>query len=155
MLSTPHLLVGAAIGSVVANPGIAFLSGITSHLILDIIPHADSDLLDEPDKGNIMPVDYIPVALDIIVGFLFVCYFAFSRAHASENLFSGAVGAIIPDIISGVPFWSPALRSLPLFKQFHVFHYWVGFKNNGRGKLVGVITQFITIVIATVVLMRP
>lgn len=156
MLSTPHLLAGAAIGSTVGGPGTAFAFGLLSHLLLDMVPHADSDLLDVPGPGGIRPVDYFPVALDIVLGAVSVAYFAFSQNHISENVMAGALGAITPDMVSLVPFWSPTLIKIPVFKQLHQLHMWLGYKNTGKrqGMLFGVLTQFVVLILAVTILMR-
>lgn len=156
MLSTPHLLAGAAIGSTVGGPATAFAFGLLSHLLLDMVPHADSDLFDTPGQGKITKAEYIPVALDIALGAVSVAYFAFSQNHISENVMAGALGAITPDMVSLVPFWSPTLIKVPLFKQLHQLHMWLGYKNIGKrkGMLFGVLTQFAVLILAVTILMR-
>ena len=154
MLSTPHLLVGAAIGSQIGGVPGAFAFGVISHLILDAIPHTDEDLLEAPGHKRIMPADYVAVILDIIVGLIMVTYFTFSQNHISANVLAGAIGGISPDLLSNVPFWSPQLIKLPILKQFHWMHHALSYVNNGHNKLFGVLTQFIVIIIAVIVLMK-
>ena len=43
MLDTVHVFAGLAIGRQIANPIVAFIVGIISHIILDAIPHWDGD----------------------------------------------------------------------------------------------------------------
>lgn len=154
MLSTPHLLVGAAIGSTVGGLPGAFAFGLLSHLLLDAVPHTDLDLLEEKHPKKIMPADYAAVTLDIVVGMVMVFYFAFSENHIPQHVIMGAFGGITPDLVGNVPFWSPMLTSVPVIKQFHQLHMFIGYKNDGSRKLLGVIMQFIAVVIAVVVLTR-
>lgn len=154
MLSTPHLLVGAAIGSQIGGAPGAFVFGAISHLVLDAIPHTDEDLLEEPGHKRIMPADYAAVILDIVVGIGFVFYFTLSPDQLTQNLLAGAFGGISPDLLSNVPFWSPQLIKLPILKQLHWLHHKFSFRNNGHNKLFGVLTQFVVIIIAVIILMK-
>ncbi len=52
---TTHALVGAALGSHIGLPAAAVATGLTSHLILDLIPHHDAE-------------DWRGVLLDVSVG---------------------------------------------------------------------------------------
>ncbi len=154
MLATPHLLAGAAVGSTVAGVPGAFIFGALSHLLLDAVPHTDDALLEVPRGGRIMPADYAAVTLDIVVGFIFVFYFAFAGNHIPDHVMAGAIGGISPDLVSNVPFWSPYLVGLPIIKQFHWLH---GFVNQGVGehrKLLGVLTQFVVIIVSVIILTR-
>ncbi len=156
MLSTPHLLVGAAIGASTGDPVLAFAGGFLSHLVLDAIPHTDQELLDNPEHKGLLPADYFPVILDIIVGWAIVLYFTRDMALvAACPILLGALGGIAPDLISNVPFWSPALLKLPVIKQFHALHVLANHHIlSEQPKMLGVTTQFVAIVIAVTILAR-
>ncbi len=155
MLSTPHLLVGAAIGSTVTGVPAAFVFGFLSHFLLDAIPHEDEYLLDQPGQKKILPVDYGMVTFDIAVGVIAVLYFAFwGGDHIPLPVLAGALGAVVPDLLHNVPFWNPTVRKLPVSAQLYSLHQAVDGGLKGKHKLMGVVTQFITIIVATIILAR-
>jgi hypothetical protein len=156
MLSTPHLLVGAAVGTVAAPLGLptVFLLALLSHFILDMVPHSDEYLLDNPGHKKIMPVDYAQVTLDIVVGSLFVLYVAGYHSVNPTAVIIGALGAVTPDLINNVPFWSPTINTWPVIKQFGQLHQAVDGSMQDKHKLFGVVTQFTVIILAVMVMLR-
>jgi hypothetical protein len=154
MLSTPHILTGAAIGAVAAPLGLpaVFCFAVISHLALDILPHTDDLLLEVPFSEKYSANDILSVILEIVSGIIIVSYFVF-RSSVPLALAVGALGGLTIDLIDNVPFWK-GIRNLPIFKQLHQFHEMFDGAVRTKWKIVGVATQFIVIVISVIVLMQ-
>ena len=73
MIITPHMLVGAAIGSQSPNLWIAFCLGVVSHFLIDILPHWDY-----LDDINFEGSSLKKIALDFILGSGLILIFAWS-----------------------------------------------------------------------------
>ena len=82
MSGVTHVVVGAALGTIVNAPLSAFWVGVGSHLILDAIPHNE----------------WFPIWLEAAFSFASIgllCFFLHSTYPAA---LWGALGAIVPDI---------------------------------------------------------
>jgi hypothetical protein len=84
MMVSLHALMGAALSRLCPGPKQAFLLGLGSHLVADMIPHHDLDLLREG------------LLLGGVMGLL-----GYTQGVQSRE-FAGAVGAILPDAESAV-----------------------------------------------------
>ncbi len=127
MMAAPHMIVGAILGSLIQNFPLAFLAGIASHFIFDAIPHLEFSIFwpeDRQDNLRLTVGEYIFVFFDVLIGVLLVLWIFYARAE-NWPILVAAFGAILPDLIDNVPFWSPRLRKLPGFKQFHQFHQFI------------------------------
>jgi hypothetical protein len=80
MICAVHAAVGAAVGRAVGNVGGAFVSGVATHLIGDLLPHKDFDPKVE--------APLLAVTLGAIVW----------RCGIKSPEVAGAVGAVAPDI---------------------------------------------------------
>ena len=80
MICAVHALLGAAIGSVIEDKGLAFLAGMVSHIPADLAPHRDYSLA---------------VEVPMVIGALAVIGVA--RGWKSPT-FLGALGAALPDL---------------------------------------------------------
>ncbi len=79
MNGTIHSLIGAAAGSFFSRKDAAFLAGVASHLLADLLPHKDTD-----------------VPLDICLCTASLSAIASLRGVDSAE-FAGAIGGIVPD----------------------------------------------------------
>jgi len=79
LIGAVHVLIGAAIGSVLKKPAAAFVTGIASHAVTDALPHRDLE--------RSVEVPLIAAALG---------YVGLRHGLRSPE-FAGAVGAILPD----------------------------------------------------------
>jgi len=154
MLFTPHVLAGAAVGAVAASLGLPAVFGIAvvSHVILDQIPHTDNVLLENPGSDTYSKDDFISVSTEVIVGILILIYFLFISSNPVPLLI-GAIGGVAIDLIDNVPFWK-GIRKWPVFKQLHQFHDFFDGAVKKRGKIIGIMTQFLIIVVSVVILMK-
>ncbi len=122
---TPHTIVGAAVGSVTGNSGVAFLLGFLSHHLLDALPHID--LNNFYHEANVdrryNRLDYLVIGLDALVAVLVLWVFFRFGSHGGGGYWWGALGGITPDLIDNHP-WRQITRQWPLLKQYHRFHHW-------------------------------
>lgn len=128
MIILAHSLVGAVIATKTESLPVAFLLGLTSHFVLDAIPHLDPGTIFNPyGRKNIkFPKWVYPVILaDFAV--TLICFY-FLRHNPDFNLMvAGAIGAVSVDIIENFPVES--IRNLPVLKQIQWLHnkahYWL------------------------------
>jgi hypothetical protein len=151
MLITPHILVGTAIGAAVGDPVVGFALGVTSHYVLDVIPHVDSGTWHyyEPFIGKNMDVrDFTLGILDAVAAFFsLLALSSFSPIMASAPL-AGAFGGLLPDLVMLAGLFIPALtkwKGLAWYYKFQdKFHYTV----KPHQWLLGIVTQVIAIGLA-------
>lgn len=100
MILTPHILIGAAIGTKTNNLWLSFALGWLSHYALDAMPHWEYlNKLSEAVK----PTNLFRICVDFIVGVLLALIIT---RHFPQKLpiFFGLLGAVTPDILQGVAF---------------------------------------------------
>lgn len=99
------MVVGAALGTMIGNPFLAFGAGVISHLALDMMPHRE----------------WSPVWGEVLGGVLLLIIIASLALPRDPSMFLGAVGAAIPDleIILAITWLEKKPNQLRLF--FHRF----------------------------------
>ena len=113
MLSTPHLLAGAAIVTLVPDPNLSLPLSFISHFVLDAIPHWDGGGPKPPFNKK----DYLRVGGDYVFGVLLV--FLLTLGNGNQILILvGAVLATLPDFIHG----ASKFLNLPILDTFAKFH---------------------------------
>lgn len=135
MTLTTHAVIGAAIGSAVADPVVGFLAGATSHFLVDMIPHGDNQLADlfRVHKRRKLAVTY--VTIDAIIALLLLLATFAARGESNNLAFSAAVaGSILPDLLVGL---ADATKWKPLrkFSKFHFFFHDFFSRKHGDVKL--------------------
>jgi hypothetical protein len=115
MLHTPHFLVGVAIATQIPDPAVATLAAVTSHFVLDAIPHAD--YLDEP---KITPANVAIMVAD--GGLALTALVLLVPPEMIWYAFFIGVMANLPDFIEFPGFLWPKWRTLPIMKQFSNWH---------------------------------
>jgi len=142
MLISVHLLAGGFIGREVGYPPLAFILGVISHLLLDCIPHNDGpdDVLNKSENNSTSVGQYITIAIDVVLVFLALVYIS-DKSQISSGFFWGAIGGIFPDIVDNFPLWKRQIRKLPVFKQFHSFHYTI--QKIKTPMWIGLFTQYL------------
>jgi hypothetical protein len=84
MMAWTHAMIGAAVGSRTDTPQAAFLAGVVSHGLADLVPHRDYN---------------IPIELPLLcVALASIAY----RYGLESRQFWGAVGGFSPDIENGL-----------------------------------------------------
>lgn len=121
MTLTTHATLGAVIGHAVGTPVLAFIFGLISHFIVDMIPHGDTGLSDNfrvHKRKRKRAVAYVVV--DAIIALFFVLLLANTRDIESMRTFSwGIAGGVLPDLIVGLY----EVTKTPLLKWFNTFHF--------------------------------
>ncbi len=84
MTGSGHACIGALAGAIARRPGSAFVLGLASHVICDIIPHGEA-----------------PAALDLVLTGAALGGIAAGFGARSPE-FAGAVGAALPDVEHGL-----------------------------------------------------
>lgn len=133
MMITPHAVVGAAVGSVVETPALAFLLGFVSHHILDALPHIDlNNLYDDSQDSNLCYnwIDYLVIGIDALIALLVLAVFyqsatdqiASSASAHSAAFWWGALGGVFPDLIDNHP-WCFITRKWLILRQYSWLHH--------------------------------
>jgi hypothetical protein len=122
MTLTTHATIGAVIGKATGNPLLAFVFGILSHYLVDIIPHGDTGLSDNfriKKKNRKRAVAYTMV--DACVCIFFILMIANTKDIASMQTFTwGIAGAILPDFLVGLY----ELTKSPLLAWQYKIHFY-------------------------------
>lgn len=115
MLITPHFLTGMAIATAVPEIAPAALIAITSHFVLDAIPHYDTIGGNHVNKANVI----LNIADTVLALLLFWWLVPPDKVG---YLFLIAIMAILPDIFA-IPglIWSEYYK-LPIISKLHYWH---------------------------------
>lgn len=117
MLSTPHLLVGAAIVQAVPNPEIALPAAFLSHFVLDAAPHWDGS-----PKSPFSKKLLGGIAADYIFGVALILLITTGNDRQLLIL-AGAFLATLPDfIMASTHHFRTPLTKLPLIGKFNKYH---------------------------------
>ena len=150
MILTSHVLAGAAAGKAVGNPWAAVLLGILLHYILDAIPHVDAGLLAKNKK-----LKYAIASIDVIISFALLLYaFNFKQQFNNGAILFGGIGAIIPDALDNLPYFSDRLHKISFFNKIYLFHEKIQyFSKKERVNIpLGITTQIIIILMSIYIL---
>ncbi|MFH0852289.1 MAG: hypothetical protein V1845_01655 [bacterium] len=128
LILTPHILVGAAIGSQISSLPLAFGASFISHYILEAFPHYEYEVSELKDK-TIRPSArfFIPlskVALDFFIGFA-IAFLLIHNKYFSPFAFAAIAGALAPDLLLFLYWRFPESSFLKFFakphRAFHIF----------------------------------
>jgi hypothetical protein len=151
MLTTVHLLTGAAIGLAVPNPIWAFAAGFISHFLLDAIPHTDpATLKHKPDRNRFTLTDYVLGFFDVTAGALILFWVLFTLVPQPPlaSIFWGALGAASPDFIATGFKWIPALQKNPILGWYYKFDRAVQNPAEKSEWDFGIVTQVLAAIVA-------
>jgi len=96
MVLTPHMLIGAAIGSQVSSSWLAFLFGLISHYLIDSIPHWEYiDRANASDPGHVKQI-----LLDFVIGIILILALVWSDLNMIIVI--AVMGSILPDFLHGM-----------------------------------------------------
>jgi len=147
-LST-HVAVGAAVGYLCKNPALGFCAGIISHHLIDGIPHSDGGALEVDVKDYAKDKRIVKVVTaDLLLVAAIICYILYLQGF-SWPIVLGAFGAVLPDLIDNMPFWSPQIRKTHLGYLYHRFHEKFHYTIKEKSLFwTGIVNQFILIAIS-------
>ncbi len=126
MTLTTHVAIGAAIGTLIGNPLTGFLLGLSSHLLVDMIPHGDNNLADKFRKEKKARMGAAYVTVDAAVAIILLMSAVSGRpTNLTTNLaFSSAViGSVLPDLLVGLKELFPKNKSLKALYKVHFFFH--------------------------------
>ncbi|OGY22053.1 MAG: hypothetical protein A2126_04720 [Candidatus Woykebacteria bacterium GWB1_45_5] len=146
MLSTPHLLVGAAIARSIPNPAISLPAAFFSHFVLDATPHWDGSP-SAPFSKKVVG----GAAADYLFGATLI-FLISANDPRQIVILAGAFLATLPDFILAASRHFPILvRKIPPLKRFNNYHS--GIQVNVR-LAKGLLSAFATCLAALVFLTR-
>lgn len=144
MIETPHVIVGAAIATAVANPALALPLALGSHFVLDKIPHWNPHLYTETKKyGKPTGKSTLIVAADVsasLVVSLSVASLALPDKARVLTILAACFLAILPDIIEG-PYFFLNIRP-------KLIERWINFQKAfqiNTSFVPGILTQIVTV----------
>jgi len=109
MLETPHVVVGAAIASKIANPLLSIPISFVSHFVLEKVPHWNPHLNTETEKfGKPTKKSTIIATLDVTTSLIigsYIAYKAYPNTAQSINILACCLMASLPDIVEGPYFF--------------------------------------------------
>lgn len=143
MFETPHVFVGAAIATKIANPALSIPLALASHFILDQVPHWNPHTFTETMKnGGPKKNTLIAIGVDIAVSAVVLLYFTSSAmpdTNLAFNIFACSIASILPDI-SKYPYFLIKKTRKGLYDK------WVRFERSLQVEtdnvLWGLLTQF-------------
>lgn len=143
MLLTPHVVVGAAIGSQIRDPYITGAISFGSHFVLDKIPHWQETLYPyTPTKKT-----WIRIFIEVIFVLIFI-YFLAKRGLLNTNVIVGMVASILPDIDS----FAIINKKLMGNKFVKAYFDWHSKIQNETSKFYGVLTQLAIIALGLIII---
>jgi len=100
MFITPHTSAALWISTRITDPVLAFILGLASHFIFDMIPHGDDELADHIENKRTkflyeMRIAFVDFFLAILLIYFFVSH---GPAVNPYILFSAVLGTWLPDI---------------------------------------------------------
>ena len=120
MLLSQHVVAGGAVGLAMGNPVLAFIMGLVSHHLLDLIPHVDNNIFNH----YYMEIgDYTLAFVDLLVVCLIIYKIWPKIRKKKRNLFVwGLIGSVLPDVITNVPLWHKEVVSSQIGASYYHFH---------------------------------
>ncbi|MBU1292170.1 hypothetical protein KKH07_01635 [Patescibacteria group bacterium] len=115
MVLTPHMLVGAAVGTQAPNVWVAFLFGLISHYLIDVLPHWD--YLNKFEITNYKHL--IKVFLDLTIGIVLILFLIWFEPQRIIIL-AAVFGSLLPDFLNGI--------SMNFNSKWLRFHFQIHYK---------------------------
>ncbi len=144
MLSTPHILVGAAIAKSIPNPYVSLPAAFLSHFVFDFIPHWDFSVTAGAKHQAAAFADYI-------VGLSLVFIIASGNPSLAILLLAG-VAATLPDfILGGWRVLNLEILNISPLKIMNSFHLEI---QNRISPVWGGLFSLITILISIFILIK-
>ncbi|MFA4871469.1 MAG: hypothetical protein WC610_00150 [Patescibacteria group bacterium] len=158
MFITVHAAAATLIGKKVASVPLAFVLGLISHFILDIIPHGDQklgkkffgfrfNLIPREKKGIRILALYGIIDALALIGFLLYLFRTFEFAD-SDSVTWAIIGGILPDALVGI-YMVGKFKFLKWFFDLHskIHYLWLNKIKKDIPLRWGVLMQVITFII--------
>jgi hypothetical protein len=170
MTTIPHILTGAALASLLPTGStsmklLGFGLGFASHYILDAMPHWER--LYGVHYNDELPSSYakwpkhvtVQGITETLIGcaMFFVILVFVVPGPDKALVFLGGLGAVFPDLMDSVPWWSERTKRLPIWRYFTRFHDWAHLDYDLQRRLpsfLGLVSQIAVIIAALDVLLH-
>ncbi len=144
MILTPHLLVGAALGSEIQNFGIIFILSSILHFVFDALPHweyGQKYKFSVSDKKNFF-FFILQALLDIFIGLTIVTFILWPGTF-NLYIIAGIFFSLLPDGLVLLYFlWSIINKKEENFlKKYYDFHKKIHFSNKKNALFSGIIIE--------------
>ena len=149
MLSTPHILVGGAIGKQIKRPYIALPIAFASHYALDAVPHVDTVSV----FGWSCPQMLSLGVAEAVFGFGLLLALVCRQKRATWMLLSGFAALLVDLIVLLYPS-IPLLREIPGVDAIRMLHTLAGRSIPTSQWVLGMTTQAVVIIAAIAFLRR-
>jgi len=148
MILTPHLILGAVIGSKIEYIPLAIILAFLSHYILDLIPHIEYSIknIEKKQWQKSLP-ETIKIFLDFALGILLILFFSDNQ----PTVFICAFFAISPDGISFLNYFI-SNKILKKLSDFH--HEKIHFLKNKKISIFWRILSQVLIVLISIFLLK-
>lgn len=145
MILTPHLIIGAVIAAKISYWPLAIVLAFLSHYFLDFLPHAEYLIKNiKAKRWKKSGPDFLKLMLDLIIGSIFVILIHQITGKNYLILFTAALSAILPDILT-VLSWM-FTNNIILKKHFNL-HQKIHFPRNKKLPCCwGILTQIAVII---------
>lgn len=147
MILLVHIVLGAAMGSIIRNPFLAVILAFLSHYLIDIPPHIEYSIKNIKDRAweKSLP-DFLKVFLDISFGVVLI--FLFSQN--SPIVYLCGFIAIVPD---GLSLIDPILKLKMLKTHSNIHQVKIHFLKNKRvPNFLRILSQVIVVLISILML---
>ena len=126
MTLTTHTAIGAVIGASVGNPVLGFVLGLSSHFLVDMIPHGDMFLSEnfrvlKQKRGQAFAYACLDVTLGVVLLIILGQFLPDSVTQSSAYIAS-IVGSVLPDALVGVNDVYKT-RLSQAYNRFHFFFH--------------------------------
>jgi len=147
MNELPHTVVGAAIALKISNPALAIALALTSHFVLDLIPHWNPHLYTEiKENGKISFQSKKLVIFDTagsIVAGILIASFALPNFDRFLTVIIACLAAVLPDLVEA-PYFFLGVKNKLLQK-------WIVFQRSIQFNIdlpLGALTQILVLLTA-------
>lgn len=147
MLETPHVAIGAAIATKVANPALSLPLALLSHLLVEKVPHWNPHIFTEKDKTGVVSKKSLKIiildsSLALLVGG-FIAIRTYPDIKRVTVILLASFLSVLPDLIEA-PYFFLNLNK-PWIKKY--IHWQRGLQQDTTF-LFGMVTQTIVVIIA-------
>ena len=119
MLETPHVALGAAIAMKIGNPYLAIPLALSSHFLLEKIPHWNPHLNTEMKKyGHLTNKTKLIIAVDTTLALglgIFIAFKALPDSSLSLLVIASSFAAIVPDLLESPYFIFGVKNKIEIF----------------------------------------
>lgn len=157
MILTPHLLVGAAIGSKIHDLWIIFILAMILHFLTDRLPHWEyaprKDWLIISRKESLVFV--AKIAVDLLVG-LSIVWLLSAGSPARLYILAGAIFSLFPDdFLLFIDFILKAAfrQESKVLKKWWQLHNFIHTPKNKNSPVLGIIVEGIITLLALAVIL--